>query len=181
MNSTETLSAESRQLMTELQSTGLRLVSPDAGAASRRCSASPAGARARHATTGSPRCSPSGGGRSRSTGAATATRTSTSGTSARRSSSRMRSACSRLPGWSRSCRSLLPIRVGWRSSFGGGWGRTAYPRSCTWTGWSSSPRSVTSRCSTSCGARRAGATLARRSSRSGRRASRRPTSVRSST
>src|SRR5580704_19221811 len=41
MNSSETLSAESRQLMTELQSAGLRLVSPDAGAASRRGGAGP--------------------------------------------------------------------------------------------------------------------------------------------
>jgi radical SAM protein (TIGR04043 family) len=41
MNSSETLSAASRQLMTELQSTGLRLVAPDAGAASRRGGAGP--------------------------------------------------------------------------------------------------------------------------------------------
>ncbi|MFM0199876.1 MSMEG_0568 family radical SAM protein [Paraburkholderia fungorum] len=41
MSSSETLSATSRQLMTELQSAGLRLVSPDAGAASRRGGAGP--------------------------------------------------------------------------------------------------------------------------------------------
>src|ERR1700754_5167930 len=41
MNASESLSAQSRQLMTELQSTGLRLVSPDAGAASRRGGAGP--------------------------------------------------------------------------------------------------------------------------------------------
>ncbi|MFM0223538.1 MSMEG_0568 family radical SAM protein [Paraburkholderia dipogonis] len=41
MNASESLSAQSRQLMTELQSAGLRLVSPDAGAASRRGGAGP--------------------------------------------------------------------------------------------------------------------------------------------
>ncbi|MEA3087972.1 MAG: hypothetical protein QOC89_5669 [Paraburkholderia sp.] len=41
MSSSETLSAASRQLMTELQSAGLRLVSPDTGAASRRGGAGP--------------------------------------------------------------------------------------------------------------------------------------------
>lgn len=41
MNASDSLSARSRQLMTELQSAGLRLVSPDAGAASRRGGAGP--------------------------------------------------------------------------------------------------------------------------------------------
>ncbi|MDE1179017.1 MSMEG_0568 family radical SAM protein [Paraburkholderia sp.] len=41
MNALENLSASSRQLMTELQSTGLRLVDPHAGAASRRGGAGP--------------------------------------------------------------------------------------------------------------------------------------------
>jgi radical SAM protein (TIGR04043 family) len=41
MNNKQTLSVASRQLMTELQSSGLRLVDPDAGAASRRGGAGP--------------------------------------------------------------------------------------------------------------------------------------------
>ena len=41
MNSSETLPAASRQLMTELQSVGLRLADPGAGVASRRGGAGP--------------------------------------------------------------------------------------------------------------------------------------------